>query len=221
MEKKNIWRVLITALVVIIGISTIGWFTWNLGGTFVSLVSANVPAEEESSEQEQTAILNLPEISFWTCQAGVFQEQENALHILDSLRSKGWKAGIISEKPYTLAIGVFTTKEEALTQSQVLTEQGIENWVRKESFPALRYKVSGSNVEKITALLSAANSLLNEKEREAVLAEIRGKGDFLFEGGCPEELKELNTFLSGVANDSQDLLDLYTIYRQITINYLK
>lgn len=232
MKKKSFWRVLITALVVIIGFSGIAWFTWNLGKTFVGLVTAAVPSEEQKEEQHETQILNLPEVSFWTCQTGVYEDKAKALLIMESLRAKGWKAGITQEGPYTLTIGVFDTKEHAAQLGKALAEEGIETWVRKEVFPALSYRVSGSNAEGITALLKIANSLLSGKERETAKAEFAGDADFTFEGSCPKEFENLNSVLTRMVNTDYreetyqsvyryDLLDLYLEYKLVTTKYLK
>lgn len=232
MKKNKYLRVLTMTFLVILGISGIGWVTWHLGQIFVGLVSNTSLSEEEKGGQTSAQILNLPKITLWTCQAGVYKDRRNADKMVESLSSKGWKAAAIQEEPYTIAIGAFNTKERALLQGDVLAEDGIETWVKEESFPALSYKVSGKNAEKITVLLKLTNALLSGKEKNAVKAELAGDTNFFIAGGYPSDFEKLNTTLSMVLSRQyqdderkglyhQDLLDLYLDYKIITTKYLK
>lgn len=232
MKKNKYLRVLITTLVVILGLSVISWLTVHLGQIFVELVSTSVPIEEEEKEQKNSSeILTLPTITLWTCQVGVYKDKQNADLMVESLRLKGWKAGIIKEDPYTIAIGAFDTKEKAALQGSVLAEERIEAWIRKESFPALSYKVSGKNAGRITVMLKLANSLLGGKEINTLKAELAGDIDFLMTEECPTDFQELNHTLSTLLNTdykqdslkssyNQELLDLYLDYKLITTKYL-
>lgn len=233
MKKYNCVRVLITTLVVIIGISGIAWFTWHLGKIFVGLVSSS-PLNHSSDKIEQTSskILTLPSINLWTCQVGVFKERKNADQMIESLKLKGWKAGIIKEEPYTAAIGAFNHKENAILFGNTLAEEGIPVCIKEEKFPALHYKVSGKNVERITVMLTLANSLLGGTERDKIRDELAGDKEFLFAGTCPTDFQRLSENLQQIldtkyAHDDitgsyhQDLLMLFMEYRSVTTKYFK
>lgn len=231
MKKKYYLRVLITTLVVILGISGIGWFTWHMGKLFVGLVATNSSDGKEKVEEKISKALSLPELSLWTCQVGVYKEKKNAGLLVESLKLKGWKAEIIKEEPYTVAIGAFHTKEKAIFYGNGLVEEGIEAWTREEKFPALHYKVSGKNAEKITALLENTNSLLKGMERNKVKDKLAGEMEILVTGECPTDFEKLRDALSTVLNTNyeekeftglynQDLLKLFLEYQLITTKYL-
>lgn len=231
MRRKKFWRVLITIILVILGIGGIARFTWHLGQVFVNLVSAS-PSEEKIEKSTGSEILNLSEITIWTCQIGVYKEKENADQMVESLRLKGWKAGIIKEEPYTIAIGAFNSKEKAAELGSILSKEDMEVWIRQESYPALGYKVSGKNAERITVMLKIANSLLGGAERDVVKNELAGDAVFLPAGGCPSEFEELNNDINIMMNAeylgdqsnykyNQDLLELYLTYKSTTIKYFQ
>jgi hypothetical protein len=230
MKKFSYKRVLITLIVVIIGVSGIGWFTWHLGKLFVGLVTSNIISEQEKGTNTNSDILTLPALKIWTCQAGVYKNRKNAELFQESLRFQNLKAEIIKEEPLTLAIGLYETKEKAIFQSNVLAELGIETWVREETFPALSYKVNGKNVKEIIVILQAAHSLLSGKELDAVKAEWVNDLKAIPKAGYPEDLEQLYNNLSLVLNTDyknkadcygQDLLSVYLDYRLITTKYLK
>jgi len=232
MKKYTYLRVLITVLVVILGIGGIGWFTWHLGKIFVGLVSASETVEQQQVEQTHSEILTLPEINLWICQVGVYNDKEKADLLIQALQVKGWKAQIIREEPYTVAIGAFEDKVTASLQGSRLTEYGIETWVKEEQFPALHYKVSGNNVERITIMLRIANSLLSGMEIEKVRQELAGDAALFSMGGCPTDYQRLNDVLHQIFNKEyapdkmdqsyrQDLLELFVQYKEITTNTFK
>jgi hypothetical protein len=231
MKKFSYKRVLITLIVVIIGISGIGWSTWHLGELFVGLVTTNIISEQEKGTNTNSDILNLPALEVWTCQAGVYKNKKNAELFQESLRLQNLKAELINEKPLTLAIGIYDTKEKAILQSYALAEAGIETWVREESFPALSYKVNGKNVKEIIVILEVANSLLSGEELNAVKAGWGNDLSLIPKAGYPEDLEKLYNKLSLVLNTDykgngrdcyhRDLLGVYLEYKSITTKYLK
>jgi hypothetical protein len=231
MRKKNYLRVLITVLVVILGISGIGWFTWHLGKIFIGLVSA---AESGRTQEAPSGsvILDLPQISFWTCQVGIYNDRKNADLLLENLKDKGWKAGMIKEDPYTVAIGVYNTKEEAVAQGEIILQDGMEVWVRKETYPALSYKVKGKNIERATFILQTANSLIGGKSIKEIKAELAGDKDVFLNADFPADFQKLQSTLVDIFDTEyletesknlycQDLLGLFQEYRLITTKFLK
>lgn len=228
--KKNKWlKVLITTVVVIIGISAIGWFTWNIGQLFLDLVAKSPVEGQDQLKVTTSEILILPEFDFWTCQIGVFEHEENALKMVEITLAKGWKAEIIQAEPFVVAVGLFASKEEASFQSQSMSDKGIESWIRKENYPELHYKVNGQSVETVSNILRLSNSLLRGIPKDELKEELAGDIDFLFAGGCPKDLQALNdnlfSIMSGDYNEdtsryNQDLLKLLLEYRSITTKFL-
>lgn len=226
MKKNRLRQVLITVSVVIIGISAIGWFVWKTGQTFLDLVKVN-PAEEPVVESE---ILVLPELHFWTCQAGVFQDKSNADRLAEDIQARGWKAQVIQEKPYIVAIGLFDSKEKAESQKDALVPDGLETWIRHETFPALHYRVKGINTSAVSAALKTANSLLKGEPVEEAKNLLAGDLNFIFSGGSPNDFNSLYLSLFEILTKdylkedqsayNQDLLGLYVEYRVIATKFL-
>lgn len=222
MKKNKLRQVLITVSVVIIGISAIGWFVWKTGQIFLNLVKVS-PAEEPAVESE---LLVLPELHFWICQAGVFQDKSNAESLAEHIQTRGWKAQIINEKTYKVAVGLFDTKEKAELQKDVLAQEGLEVWIRDEFFPALHYRVKGTNTSAVSAALKTVNSLLRGIPKEEAKDLLAGDLNCIF----PDALDSLNLALFEVLNKDyqrdeqgtyyQDLLALYVEYRAITTKFL-
>ena len=230
MKENMYFKGLITVLVVIIGISGIGWFTWHLGRMFVGLVTSSSQDTLAEIQPTGSQVLNLPEIKLWTCQIGVYKDRKNAELQVDSLKHKGWKAAIIKEEPFTIAIGSFAEKGEAVLLGDILTKEGIQSWAREESFPALNYKVSGKNVEGVTRILILTNSLLCGAERNKVQAELAGDIEVISADSCPSAFTKLNQILSKVLtieyerNDlkcsyNQDLLEMFVEYKLVTTKF--
>ncbi|NLM21703.1 MAG: SPOR domain-containing protein [Peptococcaceae bacterium] len=230
MKKNRYFKGLITVFLVIIGVCGIGWFTWHLGRMFVGLVSTNMtnsPAEVQASDSR---ILNLPDIVFWTCQVGVFKDHKNVEAQLESLSRKGWKAAVLTEEPYTVAVGSFAGKEDALALSSLLAKDGIEAWVKEVSFPALHYKVNGKNTEEVIRILTLSNSLLREPGNNSVPDKAKLVVESVFTSECPSDFAQLKHALVQVlttpdANDdhdytyNQNILNLYAEYKQVTTKF--
>ncbi|NLO98332.1 MAG: SPOR domain-containing protein [Peptococcaceae bacterium] len=225
MKKNNGFKGLITVFLVIIGICGIGWFTWHLGGMFIGLVTANTLKSPAKVQAADSRILDLPDINLWTCQVGVFQDLKNAENQVEFLRQKGWKAAIISEDPYTVAIGAFAVKEDALKFCDILSGEDINTWVREERFPALHYKVKGKNAEEVSRVLTISNSLLRDIGN-SVPSELAAAVEKILAIEYPVDFARLKDALAELlvtpgAKDkqkniyNQNLLCLYAEYKQI------
>jgi len=228
MGKISKKRVLVTVLAVILGISGVAWFIWKTGQVFVGLIAASPMDIEVKKEVTDSTILDLPEITVWVCQAGVYRDSKNAARAIEELKLKGQQARIIQEDPNVLAVAAFPTKEQAITLSKALAEQGIEIWLREEKYPALHFRVSGNQMEEIIFLLKQTNSLLNGKMPETGQEETGVDLDKLFAEKYPNGFDNLKNTLYNVlnANNGKNLemygraiLDLYLEYKASTKKY--
>jgi len=231
-KEKKYAKGLISLLVVIIGVSGIGWLTWHLGGMLVNLVAGGPLPSESKTETGvgEGTILHLPELRFWICQAGVYKDKEKAQFAVETLKARGWKAAIIKEEPYTIGIGLFAGKDQALAFNAILAADHIETWVREEVFPALDYRVNGRDAQGVSRILSLSNSLLRGSGLNKIQAELEGDRRLLFAEGCPADFARLEQmFLETVTgiypeNDgkqvyNQDLLMLFSEYKFVTTKF--
>jgi len=226
MEKISTKRVLATVFVVILGISGVAWFIWKTGQVFVGLISASPIDVQVEKEVTESKILELPEITLWVCQAGVYRDSNNAARAIEDLHAKGQQARIIQENPIVIALAAYPTEEQALIQSKAFTEQGIEIWIREEKYPALHFRVSGNHTEEIIFLLKQANALLNGKSPEALQKEISVDFKEFLAEKYPNGFDNLKNTLYNVLNVNfgkntygQALLDLYLEYKGTTKKY--
>ncbi|MGI5901530.1 MAG: SPOR domain-containing protein [Desulfitobacteriia bacterium] len=212
MRKKKYQKCLISALVVIIGIGAVIWFTLYLGRVFVGLASADSFEDSKPSKQAPASkILDLPDLEFWVCQLGVYSKKENAELQIENLKQQGWLAEIIDTEPETIAIGLFASREEALDFKKILAANNIEAWVRKEEYPALHYKANGKNVEEATLILSLCNSLLRGAEREEVKAKLPAGMELK---GYSKDFKELEHRFATLLTKNYEKNDDKQIYKQ-------
>jgi len=232
MGKKYRSGVLISIIMVILGLSAVGWFVWYTGKMFVGLVSSETAVTSENPSETNSEILNLPEIKLWTCQIGVYKDKENAEALLQNLHNKGWQAVIISKEPYQVAVGAFGSDEEALFCYQGLLENGIDSWVREVTYPALHYKVSGSETETVLEILELANSLCAGLGQDNGQTDAAEKIQDVKDSDYPEDFRHLqdnlgalNASLDGQGNlqykYNQQLLQVFAEYKWVTYKYFE
>jgi len=232
MEKKFRSGVLISIIMVILGLSAVGCFVWHTGKMFVGLVSSETTATSENPSKTSSEILNLPEIKLWTCQIGVYKDKKNAEALLQNLHNKGCQAVIISKEPYQVAVGAFGSDEEALSYYQGLLENGIDSWVREVTYPALHYKVSGSETETVLKILELANSLCTnlgqDYDRTNAADRIRNVINSDYPEGfrhLQDDLSTLNASLDSQGNSqykyNQQLLQVFAEYKWVTYKYFE
>lgn len=232
MKKYKQSRVLISILLVILGVVGIGWFTWYFGKIFVGLVSTGVQKLPEKVEKTSSEVLTLPELNLWVCQVGVYKDKERTDLLLERLKKSNWKGQIMKNDPYTIAIGAFNDKETANLLANILLEDGLETWIKEETFPALHYKISGNSGEKITLILRVANALLSGMDIEEMKQVMLDSGVIFSVGECPADFQSLHDMTQRILNKAyaqgqgdwayrQDLLELFVEYKAFTTNTFK
>lgn len=223
--KKNIRNgVLISLILVIIIAGGISCFTWYIGKTFVGLVSADTSGTGADAGITKSSILSLKEVTLWICQVGVYQEKSHAESAQRSLNDQGFKAAIIFEEPYTVAVGAFISREDAVKNSSILKKDAVHNWVRETNYPGLRYKISGKEIKTAAFILETANTVLTKQREELDLTNLRKEIQSVSNEACPADFRKLKNGLETLLDTGLDtynlqLLQVYTEYKMVTAKY--
>lgn len=172
MRRLNRWK---KYLIGITSLCILVWMTWFFGYTYVRIVSQSKNLNQQSvpSSQEQE-LLNLSNLEFWTCQIGVFQSEENALQEKKRLEQLGWEAHILSENPWSVAIGFARTQEELLVIRGLLKEGGIVSVSKYIKMPERAYRIRGVNAKQTARLLEVVHQFLKapSASREQELSQL-------------------------------------------------
>lgn len=170
MYKYNRW---IIKGIGVIGLAIIVWMTWFFGYTYVKLVTqpkSPTPPSKISADQNEF-LLTLDPIGFWTCQAGVFNSEENARKEKERLQQLGWDAQIISKNPFIVGIGLGYSKEEVLPIQELLKEGGVVSVPKSVSSPERAFRIRGAGAVQTAEVLEGVNAFLNTPyaTRESIL----------------------------------------------------
>lgn len=165
-------------VILALGIMAIGLLTWGLGKLYIELVGQS-SREHGVAVQNRTndanpltdTVLNLPELTFWTCQVGVFQSESNAQSRSEQLRVLNLQAGVISPSsgPKIVGIGFGRSTEELKGLRQALADQGIPTIPKQVVLPARAFRVAGNGTQLTVELLTNVNTILQEGFTEVAL----------------------------------------------------
>lgn len=164
-------------LVLILGIIALALLTWGIGKIYLELIgqsshehTADVQTTADYEKTNQETILNLPKVNFWTCQAGVFQQEHNAQLIKDQLTVLGFEAEVISANPWIVGIGLGHSANELEGLRQVLEERGFSTIPKQIILPERTFRVSGNGGQLTAELLKNVNTILEKGFQEELLA---------------------------------------------------
>lgn len=148
-------------MIIVTGLLFLGLIFWSIGQAYISRVAH---LETIKQKQDQTTgaevKLALPEMRFWTCQVGVFKNEENAKQERERLKLLSWDAEIFARDPWAVGIGLGQSAGDLLEIRQELAKQGIKSVPKEVVVPALSYKVEGNGAAETAELLRIVNSLL-------------------------------------------------------------
>ncbi|MCB8817634.1 SPOR domain-containing protein [Desulfosporosinus shakirovi] len=164
-------------LVLILGIMALALLTWGIGKIYLELIGQSSREHTVSVKQDQTldqtdqeTILVLPEIRFWTCQAGLFQQEHNAQLLKDQLTVMGFKAEVISANPWMVGIGLRHSANELKELRQLLEEKGFSTIPKQIQLPERSFRVAGNGAQLTAELLKNVHSILEKGFNQQLLA---------------------------------------------------
>lgn len=199
---KGLERIRIV-IVLLLGMMALGLLTWGIGKVYLELLgkSSGMKAVETQKNQKASntldgTVLVLPEATFWTCQVGVFQNENNAQ--LNREKLLAFNAEVISANPWTVGIGLGHSANELKGMRQALTEKGIPTVPKQMVLPERTFRVVGNGSQLTAELLTNVNTILQKGLTAEALAKEKQVWDTLAGDHPPKELEGLHQLYSQV-----------------------
>lgn len=173
MKIVDRFRVLV---ILILGLAALALLTWGIGRIYLELIGQ--PGQKHAAEAQSLQdhpknganfILKLPKTSFWICQAGIFQNEENARLIKEQLQAKGYRAEIISANPWTVGVGLGNSAADVAELREGLAAQGIQTIPKQIQLPERSFRVGGNGAELTAAMLTNVSTILDKGFTKEVL----------------------------------------------------
>lgn len=127
--------------------------------------------KDSSSEEDETATdeLELSGLNLYALQAGVFDNQENADELAQSLKDKGGAGYVRSGKEFRVYVSAYETEEEAKNVCDRLkSQQNLDCKIRQISSEKLKLKITAPSA----AIESAKDAFALAGELESKLCEL-------------------------------------------------
>ncbi|MDA8229685.1 MAG: SPOR domain-containing protein [Desulfitobacterium hafniense] len=181
------FRSLSAYFMLLVAVVMLVWFTFAIGRTYIDLVAGSKHFSGNKKMQDEEIVFKLPGLDFWTCQVGLFQSEENANKEKARLKELGWEAEILTEKPWTVAIGLGYSGEDLKVLIDNLKQNGINVVQKHFKLQEQSYKIAGNGSRVTASFLQSTNKYLSttgvlEKQKELdVLAKY-------FSSSYPQEL---------------------------------
>lgn len=173
MKIVDQFRVLV---VLILGLVALALLTWGIGRIYLELIGqpgqkhvAEAQSFQDHQKSSANLILKLPKTSFWICQAGIFQNEENAQLIKGQLQVAGYTAEIIGANPWTVGVGLGHSAADVAELRERLAAQGIQTIPKQIQLPERSFRVGGNGAELTAAMLTNVNTILDKGFTEEVL----------------------------------------------------
>lgn len=207
------------SIILILGMMALSLLTWGIGKIYLELVgqSSRVKVEgahnilKEVNPLKET-VLVLPEAKFWTCQAGVFQNESNAQASKEQLQGLDFSAEVISSNPWVVGIGLGHTANELKGLRGSLAEKGILTVPKLMVLPQRSFRVAGNGSQLTVELLTNVNTILQEGLTAEALAKEKQVWDTQAGDNPPKDLEELHQLYNQVrektASEEQNTLGL-------------
>jgi len=140
-------------VVLILGMMALGLLTWGIGKIYIELVG-----QSRGAHPDNNTVLVLPEVTFWTCQVGVFQNESNAQMSKEQVKMLGIKAEVISSNPWVVGIGLGHSASELKGLRTFLAEKGISTVPKQITLPERSFRVAGNGAQLTVELLTNVNN---------------------------------------------------------------
>ncbi|MDR3599990.1 MAG: SPOR domain-containing protein [Desulfosporosinus sp.] len=199
---KGLERIRIV-IVLILGMMALSLLTWGIGKVYLELVGQSSHMKAEGTQKKvsntlDSAVLVLPEATFWTCQVGIFQSESNAQLYREKLQARSLNAEVIGAKPWTLGIGLGHSANELKEMRQSLAEKGVSTIPKQMVLPAQTFRVAGNCSQLTVELLTNVNTILQKGLTAEALANEKQAWDSLAGDHPPKELEALHELYSQV-----------------------
>lgn len=184
----------------IVGLTAIGLLTWGVGKIYLELVgyagskTVEVVPSDQEADPLTDSVLILPEVKFWTCQVGVFQNESNAQLRKEQLGMLNLNAEIISNDPWIVVFGWSHSAEELKEVRQSLADQGISTVPKQIVLPERSFRVAGNGSQLTMELLTNVNTILQEGLTVEALTKEEQAWNALAGNYPPKELEGLHQY---------------------------
>ena len=201
-RRKVLERIRIV-IALILGMMALALLTWGMGKVYLELVghsrlvkAAGLQKNQMTSNTVDSTMLVLPEATFWTCQVGVFQNENNARLNRQTLQGLGFKAEVLNAKPWMVSIGFAHSANELKGMRQSLAEKGIPTVPKQIALPERTFRVAGNGSQLTTELLTNVNTMLMKGLTAEALAKEKQVWDALAGEHPPKDLEALHQLYS-------------------------
>ena len=192
-------------IVLILGMMSLGLLTWGIGKVYLELVGQSSRVKAEGTQKSPKTpdaldgiVLVLPEATFWTCQVGVFQSENNAKLTKEKLQVLAIDAEVLNTNPWMVGIGLAHTANELKGIRQSLAEKGIPTIPKQIVLPERTFRVAGNGSQLTMKLLTNVNTILRKGLTAEALVEENQVWDTLAGEHPPKELETLHQLYSQV-----------------------
>lgn len=219
-------------IVLILGIMALGLLTWGIGKIYLELVGQSNRVQSQGAltglkdtNSDNNLVLVLPEVTFWTCQVGIFQTESNAQLSKEQLRLLGFKAEVINANPWVVGIGMGHSASELKGLRASLAKKGITTVPKQIALPERKFRVAGNGAQLTIELLTNANKIFKGEG----IAEALNKEDLVWKAMAsnhpPQDLEVLHQYFDLVrakrTSEEQKIVGLSLFYEyQRIINLL-
>lgn len=210
-------------IILILGMVALGFLTWGIGKIYLELLGQSnrvqnqrAQTSQEGTNPDNTIVLVLPEVTFWTCQVGVFQNESNARLSKEKLKMLGFKGEVINSNPWVVGVGLGHSASELIGLRTALADRGISTMPKQILLPERTFRVVGNSSQPTVELLKKVNGVL----RKGGGAEAFAEKDLLWDTEAgnhpPKDLEKLyqyyNAFRSKTTSEEQIGMGLSIFY---------
>lgn len=196
-RNSRVMKRLKVVIVLILGMMALGLLTWGMGKSYLELMGESSREQSQltqtnRADPDNNLVLVLPEVTFWTCQIGVYQKEPNAQKSKEHLKMLGFKTEVINADPWVVGIGLGHSASELNDLRTALADKGISTIPKQISLPERTFRVVGNGAALTVELLTNANMIF----KEGVIAQALVQEDLVWNAQIdnqpPKDLEDLH-----------------------------